>query len=50
MINHVVLFKLKEYAADEKSAIISELKSSLLALKDLIPELKYVEVGSYNFV
>ncbi len=45
MINHVVLFKLKEYAADEKLAIISELKSSLLALKDLIPELKHIEVG-----
>jgi len=45
MINHVVLFKLKEYSSEEKSKIRAELKTSLLALKDKISEVKYLEVG-----
>jgi hypothetical protein len=45
MINHVVLFKLKEYSAEEKMQVIAKLKSKLLALKDKIEELKYIEVG-----
>ncbi len=45
MVNHVVLFKLKEYPEDEKKAVIAELKSMLLALKGKINELKYIEVG-----
>ena len=45
MINHVVLFKLKQYPAEEKSKILAELKTSLLALKGKISELKYIEVG-----
>ena len=45
MINHVVLFKLKEYPAEEKSKVIAKLKSSLLALKDKISEVKYMEAG-----
>jgi len=45
MINHVVLFKLKQYPAEEKSKILAELKASLLALKEKISELKFIEVG-----
>ncbi|HPF53006.1 MAG TPA: Dabb family protein [Draconibacterium sp.] len=45
MINHVVLFKLKEYPSEEKSKIRAELKTSLLALKEKISEVKYLEVG-----
>lgn len=49
MINHIVLFKLKEtFSADEKSQIIEELKTKLLALKGKISELKDIEVGG-NF-
>ncbi|WP_297091484.1 Dabb family protein [uncultured Draconibacterium sp.] len=45
MINHVVLFKLKDYPSTEKTEIIAELKSMLLRLKDTIKELKHIEVG-----
>lgn len=45
MINHVVLFKLKEFPLEEKQQVISKLKSMLLALKGKINELKYIEVG-----
>ncbi len=45
MINHVVLFKLKQYPLEEKQKIVSELKAMLLALKEKISELKHVEVG-----
>ncbi len=45
MINHVVLFKLKDYSAEEKAQIIVELKGKLLALKNIISEAKYIEVG-----
>lgn len=45
MINHVVLFKLKDYSADEKVKVLAELKGMLLALKDKIDVLKYIEVG-----
>ena len=45
MINHVVLFKLKEYPADEKKAILNEVKTALEGLKDKIEQLKYIEVG-----
>ncbi|MEN8117144.1 MAG: Dabb family protein [Bacteroidota bacterium] len=45
MINHVVLFKLKEYPAEEKIEILAELKESLLGLKDKIAKIKYLEVG-----
>ncbi|MCD6355585.1 MAG: Dabb family protein [Prolixibacteraceae bacterium] len=45
MINHVVLFKLKEYPVEEKKKIIAELKASLEALKEKIDEVKYLEVG-----
>ncbi len=45
MINHVVLFKLKQFPAGEKKAKLAEFKSKLLALKDKIDVLKYIEVG-----
>lgn len=45
MINHVVLFKLKDYPEAEKTLIISEMKSLLESLKGKIEELKYIEVG-----
>ncbi len=45
MINHIVLFKLKPYSLNEKSQVLAELKTSLLALKDKISVVKYLEVG-----
>ena len=45
MINHVVLFKLKDYPENEKPAIIEEMKLLLEGLKSKIKELKYIEVG-----
>ena len=45
MINHVVLFKLREFSDEEKIEVIAELKNKLLALKDKIAELKYIEGG-----
>ncbi len=45
MINHVVLFKLKDFPSYEKVKVLAELKSLLEGLKDKIPEVKYLEVG-----
>ena len=45
MINHVVLFKLKDYLEAEKPLVIAEMKSLLEGLKGKIDELKYIEVG-----
>jgi len=45
MINHVVLFKLKNYSVEDKPRIIAEMKSLLEGLKGKINELKYIEVG-----
>ncbi len=45
MINHVVLFKLKEFPADEKSKIIDELKISLENLTEKIDVVKFMQVG-----
>jgi len=45
MINHVVLFKLKDFPVEEKEKILTELKSLLEGLKDKIQEVKYLEVG-----
>ena len=51
MINHVVLFKLKEYSsAEEKKEVLNQLEAKLLALKEYIPELKYVEVGKHYLI
>lgn len=45
MINHIVLFKLKDYPEAEKPLLIIEMKSLLEGLKGKIDELKYIEVG-----
>ncbi len=45
MINHVVLFKLKDYTEEEKPRLIAEMKALLEGLKGKIKELKYMEVG-----
>lgn len=46
MINHVVLFKLKEFGSDtEKEQVLAKIKSILLNLTQYIPELKHIEVG-----
>jgi hypothetical protein len=45
MINHIVLFKLKDYPAGEKETILDEVKALLQELKAKIPEVKYIEVG-----
>ena len=46
MINHVVLFKLKDYPKDEKVKVLAELKALLEGLKEKIEALKYIEVGT----
>ncbi len=46
MINHVVLFKLKDYPAEKKKEVISELKTLLEGLKSKVDEVKYIEVGT----
>lgn len=46
MINHVVLFKIKQFPAEEKKAVIAEVKALLEGLKDKIEELVYIEVGA----
>jgi len=49
MIKHVVLFKLKEFdTQEEKQLILDEFKSKLLALKNKIDELKFIEVGLHH--
>jgi len=45
MINHVVLFKLKDYPDDEKLKILNELKELLEGLVAKITEVKFIEVG-----
>jgi hypothetical protein len=46
MINHVVLFKLKDFPEQEKREVIAELTAALNGLKDKIKEAKYIEVGA----
>lgn len=46
MINHIVLFKLKEYPEQEKKEVVAELKAMLEELKSKIKEVKYMEVGA----
>ncbi len=46
MINHVVMFKLKEYESDSaKQNAISTIEDALMDLSGKISELKYIEVG-----
>lgn len=48
MINHVVLFKLKKFETPAlKQEALNQFESKLLALKNVIPELKYIEVGKH---
>jgi hypothetical protein len=48
MINHVVLFKLKEFETiEEKQSVLDEFKSKLMNLRSLIHELKFIEVGKH---
>jgi len=51
MINHVVLFKLKAFDTfQEKQLALDQFKAKLMALKNHIPELKYIEVGKHYTV
>jgi len=51
MINHVVLFKMKAFDTEqEKQKTLYEFKSKLLALKSVIDELKYIEVGTHHLL
>lgn len=45
MINHIVLFKLKDYPVNEKSTILAEMKSLLEGLDNKIEVLRHIEVG-----
>lgn len=45
MINHVVLFKLKEYPKTEKEAVLLKIKTALEALQDKIEQVRHIEVG-----
>lgn len=45
MINHIVLFKLKDYPQEEKAQIMAELKELLESLQKKIFEVKFIEVG-----
>ncbi len=45
MINHVVLFKLKEFSTDERISVTREIKELLESLKNEIPELVHIEAG-----
>ncbi|MFC2101286.1 Dabb family protein [Bacteroidota bacterium] len=48
MIRHIVMFRLKECnTPEEKKNNIIQLKESIEALKNVIPEIKYIELG-YN--
>ncbi|MBN1926902.1 MAG: Dabb family protein [Prolixibacteraceae bacterium] len=48
MIKHIVLFKLKEYSSEkEKKIILKKMEEKLMALKETITELKYIEVGPH---
>ena len=46
MINHIVLFKLKDFQKEEKAKVVKELKTLLEGLKEKIDEVKYLEVGT----
>ena len=46
MINHVVLFKLKDYPIGEKEKVVEELKLLLEGLKEKIDVVKHIEVGT----
>ncbi|MBA2861905.1 Dabb family protein [Methanococcus maripaludis] len=46
MIKHIVMWKLKENAEDKKKFENAKIiKTNLESLKEVIPEIKYIEVG-----
>ena len=46
MIKHIVLFKLKEFENEDQKAVVrNKIKQALLALKEKIEVLRYIEVG-----
>lgn len=45
MINHIVLFKLKDYPESQKAEVRDEMKSLLEGLKGKIDVLRHMEVG-----
>jgi hypothetical protein len=46
MINHTVLFKLIEFENEDQKAVVrSKIRKSLLALKEKIKVLKYIQIG-----
>ena len=46
MINHIVLFKLKEFENEDLKAVKrNKIKKALIDLKEKIPEIKYMQVG-----
>ena len=46
MIKHIVLFKLKEFENEDLKAVVrNKITHALLALKEKIEVLKYIEVG-----
>ena len=45
MINHVVLFKLKDYPEAQKEVVLHKIKSALEGLNGKIEQLKHLEVG-----
>lgn len=49
MINHVVLFKLKQFASkSEKQQALDKFEAMLLNLQNHIPQLKHIEVGKHH--
>jgi len=49
MINHIVLFKLNEFENEDLKAVVrNKITHALLALKDKIEVLKFIQVGQ-NF-
>jgi len=46
MVNHIVLFKLKEFPGEQKREVIAGLKEMLEELQKKITEVKYIEVGT----
>jgi hypothetical protein len=49
MIQHIVLFKLREFENEDQKAVVrSKIKKSLLLLKEKIEVLRYIYVGE-NF-
>ena len=45
MIKHVVMFKLKEFPAEEKANLLREIKTRLEDLKSNIQEIRHLEAG-----